>query len=76
MLRLLLTSLRPIPTVLIGTTLYALAHVASGNWLLPVAAFGAGLVWASLFAVTRNLTAPVVSHLLFDVLVLLVAPLA
>ena len=62
--------------LLAGTAVYALAHVASGTWLLPLAALGAGLVWAFLFAWTRNLTAPIVSHVLFDVLVLLIAPLA
>ncbi len=63
-------------SVAASTVVYALAHAASGTWLLPFAAFGAGLVWALLFAATGNLTASVVSHLVFDVLVILVAPLA
>ena len=75
-LRLLLHRLPALTGIGIGTCLYALAHIVSGLWLLPVAALGAGVVWALLFVLTRNLTAPIASHIVFDLLVLLIPPLA
>ena len=61
--------------IVLATGAYALAHVASGTWLLPVAAFSAGVLWAALFVGLRNLAAPIVSHFVFDTVLLLVAPL-
>lgn len=61
--------------VLAATSAYALAHVASGTWLLPFAAFSAGVIWAGLLLATRNVVPPIVSHLVFDALLLIVAPL-
>lgn len=58
-----------IAAVLIGAAVCALAHVPSGLWLLPAAALGAGVVWGTLFAATGSLAAPLISHLLFDLLV-------
>jgi CAAX protease family protein len=75
-LRGLLARLPTLRALTIATAAYGLAHVASGMWLLPLAAVGAGLVWGALYAWTRNLTAPTVSHFVFDLFVLIVAPLA
>lgn len=58
----------------VSVAAYAIAHLASGTWLLPLAALGAGTVWTLAFVATGNLTASIVSHLLFDVLVVLIAP--
>jgi len=61
--------------VLAGAAIYALAHVATGNPLVVLAAAGAGLVWSWLYAATDDLVAPFVCHLAWDVAILFVAPL-
>lgn len=58
-----------------GAALYGAAHAASGTWFLPLAATGAGLAWGLLFVATRSLVGPLLSHLTFDVLTLILAPL-
>jgi NADH dehydrogenase len=60
--------------VLAGAAVYAAAHAAAMNPILPAAALGCGLYWGALAAITDDLTAPIVSHLAWDVLVLFVAP--
>lgn len=57
-----------------GAAIYALAHWASFNPLLLAAAVGCGLFWGWLFAVTDDLTVPVVSHLVWDSLCLFLLP--
>lgn len=61
--------------ILIGTLLYAAAHAATMNPLLMAAAIGCGLYWGLLAAATDDLTAPIVSHLVWDVMVMFVTPL-
>jgi len=62
--------------VLAGAALYAAAHAATLNPLLIAAAFCCGVFWGLLYAATDDLTAPVVSHLAWDVVILFVAPVA
>jgi len=62
--------------VVVGAFLYALAHIATMNPLLMGAALGCGLYWGALAALTDDLTAPMVSHLVWDILILFVLPLA
>jgi NADH dehydrogenase len=61
--------------IVAGAALYTLAHAATMNPLLLVAAFGCGLYWGLLAAATDDLTAPIVSHLVWDVMVMFVTPL-
>jgi len=56
---------------LISILLYALAHVPTGNVSLIIAAVGAGLVWSLLFVWRRNLLVPLVSHVVWDIFLLL-----
>jgi membrane protease YdiL (CAAX protease family) len=60
--------------VLAGAALYAAAHAVSLNPLLITAAFCCGVFWGLLYAATDDLTAPVLSHLTWDVVILFVAP--
>jgi NADH dehydrogenase len=60
--------------VLAGAALYAAAHAATLNPLLLAAAFGCGLFWGILYVATDDLTAPIVSHLAWDGMVLFVVP--
>jgi membrane protease YdiL (CAAX protease family) len=57
---------RPVRAVLLGALCFAAAHIASGSWLLVAAALGMGVAWGSLYVLTRDLTAPLVCHLLWD----------
>jgi len=59
---------------LLAAVVFAVVHIGSGTWLLPMAALGAGFVWNVLFLATGNLTASFVSHLVWDLLIVVVAP--
>jgi membrane protease YdiL (CAAX protease family) len=60
--------------IVAGAALYAAAHAVTLNPLLIAAAFGCGLYWGILYAATDDLTAPIVSHLVWDVMVMFVLP--
>jgi NADH dehydrogenase len=63
------------PGIVAAALLYMGAHAATMNPLLFGAALGCGLYWGLLMALTGDLTAPIVSHLIWDVMILFVAPL-
>ncbi len=63
------------PGILAGWLLYAAAHLVSGSLVVVLAAFVAGFVWALLYAVRDRLLPVVVSHVLFDLFVFVLAPL-
>ncbi|MDV2683256.1 type II CAAX endopeptidase family protein [Alkalihalophilus lindianensis] len=71
----LLVKNTPLKAALIGTGLYALAHVFAGSILLFLAALIAGFVWACIYVKTRNLWVAILSHLVFDLFLLLLFPL-
>ena len=58
----------------IAAGIYALAHWSTFNPLLLAAAFGCGLFWGLLYAMTDDLTVSTVSHLVWDVLLLFLFP--
>ena len=59
-----------------AAALYAAVHLGSGNLPLAAAAGLCGLFWGVLYARGRSLTANIVSHAVWDVLIFVVAPLA
>lgn len=61
--------------VMIAACLYAFAHIWSGNIMLVAAAFTAGIVWGALFEWKRSLVLIIISHLVFDIWLLVVMPL-
>src|SRR6185295_4806450 len=61
--------------ILAGAVFYAGAHLMTMNPLLLGAALGCGIFWGLLYAATDDLTAPIVSHLVWDVLAMFVLPL-
>ena len=63
------------PGIVAGALFYAAAHLPTMNPLLLGAALGCGIFWALLYAATDDLTAPIASHVAWDVLVMVVAPL-
>lgn len=63
------------PAAALSAAFYALAHAPIGSPLLVLAAFGCGLVWSALRAASGSLVPSLVSHALWDAVVLLVRPL-
>jgi membrane protease YdiL (CAAX protease family) len=61
--------------IIFGALLYGIVHAASSSLLLVLAAFLAGLVWGWLFVRTKSIWPPLLSHLLFDALLLIWLPL-
>ncbi|MCL7747142.1 CPBP family intramembrane glutamic endopeptidase [Halalkalibacter alkaliphilus] len=59
----------------IGTFLYGSAHFVAGSLLLVLAALLGGFLWSILYLKTRNILVPIISHLFFDVLLLILFPL-
>jgi uncharacterized protein YbjT (DUF2867 family)/membrane protease YdiL (CAAX protease family) len=64
------------PAVLLSAAAFTLAHASIGAPLLLVAAALAGAAWTWLAIRTRSLWAPFVAHLLWDVSLLWLTPLA
>jgi hypothetical protein len=61
--------------VLGGAALYAVCHAPIGAPVLMIAALGCGLVWGVLRATTAGLVAPILAHVLWDEILLFIAPL-
>lgn len=61
--------------VLIAATMYALAHIWTGNPMLVAAAMTAGIVWGALYEWKRSLALVIISHLVFDLWLLIIFPL-
>ena len=61
--------------VAVGSLLYGAVHLASGNFMLVMAAWVAGLFWCALYRWRGNLTACIVSHALWTVGVFLLFPI-
>ena len=53
---------------------YAGVHLASGNMMLILAAFSAGVFWGLLYHYYRNLWASIVSHALWDLAAFILFP--
>ncbi|MGB8645357.1 MAG: CPBP family intramembrane glutamic endopeptidase [Anaerolineae bacterium] len=63
-----------IPGAALGTLFYGSVHLASGNLTLIGAASVAGAFWGALAALGVPLTALIVSHIAWDIIIFLVAP--
>lgn len=68
--------LRTWPAALACALLYAAAQLPLGSPVLALVALGGGLVWSGLRAGTGRLGAPLVAHLVWDAIVLVLRPLA
>jgi hypothetical protein len=62
--------------LLTATTAYALVHLPTLNPPLILTAFIGGLVWGYLYKVTGSIVPAVISHVLWDLLIFVVAPLS
>lgn len=61
--------------VVAATTVYALAHVATGNLILIAAATVCGLFWGTLYARGKDLMPVIISHALWDLVIFVLLPL-
>ncbi|MGD6872460.1 CPBP family intramembrane glutamic endopeptidase [Sutcliffiella horikoshii] len=61
--------------VIAGACLYALAHTWTGNPMLVAAAATAGVVWGALYVWKNSLPLVIISHLVFDLWLLVIFPL-
>ena len=61
-------------SVLVGTALYGSVHLVTQNVAIILAAVVAGFVWSMIFALRRRLFPVIVSHVLFDLFLFVLAP--
>jgi membrane protease YdiL (CAAX protease family) len=66
---------RPWMAVVGAAVIYGAAHLFSGDVVLALAALGGGLAWGALYQKTGRLAPVIVSHVLWDLAVLLFFPL-
>ena len=60
--------------IVAGAALYAAAHAGTMSPLLGIAAFVCGIYWGILADASDDLTAPIVSHLAWDIMIMFVVP--
>lgn len=60
---------------ILSTLLYAAVHIASGNWMLVMAAMVAGAFWGLLYLLTQNLWICILSHAFWTVLIFILIPI-
>ena len=60
---------------LLASAVYAAVHIASGNFMLTMAALTAGLFWGWLYLQERNLVPCIVSHSVWTVTIFILLPI-
>lgn len=68
--------LGPSAGILVSACAYALVHLPTLDFPLIMTAFIGGLVWGYIYKRTASLLPVVVSHVLFDLLIFVIVPLA
>ncbi len=71
----LIRAMGRIQGLMIAATMYALAHIWTGNPMLVAAAMTAGIVWGALYEWKKSLVLIIISHLVFDLWLLVIFPL-
>ncbi|WP_059173726.1 CPBP family intramembrane glutamic endopeptidase [Bacillus sp. FJAT-27445] len=61
-------------SIFLSAAMYASVHIYSAEFILVFAAFVSGLVWGLLFAWKRSIPLVIVSHLVFNLLLFILAP--
>ena len=62
-------------SIILSTLLYASVQIYAGSLLLILAAITGGLVWGYLYAKMKSLPLVIISHLVFDLFLLIILPL-
>ncbi|PLR97486.1 CPBP family intramembrane glutamic endopeptidase [Bacillus sp. T33-2] len=60
--------------IIVSSIMYATVHIYSGQFILVLAAFAAGLVWSALYAWKRSIPLVIISHVTFDLLLFVFLP--
>jgi membrane protease YdiL (CAAX protease family) len=68
--------IRAIPAFLLVSIIYACVHIFSGNLMLTLAAFVAGLYWGLQFLWRKDIVANIVSHAFFSAFIFAVFPIS
>ena len=71
----LLADLGPTRAVGLTALVYGAAQLGTGAWMVAVAAAALGAVWGMLRASTGRLVAPLLAHLVFSAVVIVILPL-
>ncbi|WP_078381280.1 CPBP family intramembrane glutamic endopeptidase [Sutcliffiella halmapala] len=61
--------------IVLAACFYAIAHIWTGNLMLVAAAATAGMVWGALYEWKKSLPLVIISHLAFDLWLLMLFPL-
>jgi len=61
---------------LLATLLYTAVHIATGNWVLVLAALVCGVFWGWLYMKYRSMIINVISHTVWDIGVFILLPFA
>lgn len=72
----LMDRLGTVPGYLCASAIYAAVHVASGNFMLTMAALTAGLFWGWLYQRERNLIPCILSHSLWTLMIFVLLPVS
>jgi membrane protease YdiL (CAAX protease family) len=72
----LLAWLPPLPAIFLSAVLYTTGHAPLGSLYLTVVAVACGLYWSALRFATGSLIPSLICHLLWDLLVFVLRPLA
>ncbi|WP_223700556.1 CPBP family intramembrane glutamic endopeptidase [Sutcliffiella deserti] len=62
-------------SIIVAACLYAFAHIWTGNLMLVAAAATAGVVWGTLYSWKDSLPLVIISHLVFNLWLLIIFPL-
>lgn len=73
--RRLMARLGPWTGYLVGAGIYGAVHIASGNFMLVMAALVAGAFWGLLYVKSPRLWPLIISHAVWDVTVFLILPI-
>lgn len=60
---------------LVSVLIYASIHISSLNFILVIAALVAGLVWGLLYLYRKTVTAVIISHIVWTVIIFVMAPI-
>ena len=71
----LMTYFKPAVTICLSAILYALPMLYAANTALLLAGLAGGLIWGALYQWKQSLSLVIISHLVFDILMLGVFPL-
>jgi membrane protease YdiL (CAAX protease family) len=61
--------------LLLGTFFYTAVHIPTGNVMLILAALCCGLFWGGLFLASRSVVPVLISHMIWDPLIFIAAPI-